>query len=235
MKYYYIVSLGCSKNLVDSETFANILEKAGYQSWDEREPIDLVLVNTCSFIEAALKEGKQVLSELVEMKKVGEIKQLVVTGCLMKRGLEEFQEAFPEVDTWIGLKDFVAMEKWLGLTSQEKYKRTSIDEAYHRYLLISDGCSNHCTYCTIPSIRGEMKSIPIEKLVEEAKELADEGDHHYSELIVIAQDTANYGVDLYGYKALPELLEELINLNKYQWIRVLYMHPDHFETSWLKI
>jgi len=235
MKYYYIVSLGCSKNLVDSETFANILEKAGYQSWDEREPIDLVLVNTCSFIEAALKEGKQVLSELVEMKKVGEIKQLVVTGCLMKRGLEEFQEAFPEVDTWIGLKDFVAMEKWLGLTSQEKYKRTYIDEAYHRYLLISDGCSNHCTYCTIPSIRGEMKSIPIEKLVEEAKELADEGDHHYSELIVIAQDTENYGVDLYGYKALPELLEELINLNKYQWIRVLYMHPDHFETSWLEL
>ena len=235
MKYYYIVSLGCSKNLVDSEIFANILEKAGYQPWDESEPIDLVLVNTCSFIESALKEGEQVLAELVEMKREGKIKKLVVTGCLMNRGLGKFEEAFPEVDSWIGLKDFAAMETWLGLTSQAKYQRTSIDEGYHRYLLISDGCSNHCTYCTIPSIRGEMKSIPIEVLVEEAKEIADEDNKHYSELIVIAQDTANYGVDLYGHKALPELLIELIKLNKYKWIRVLYMHPDHFETSWLEL
>ncbi|HOZ92384.1 MAG TPA: radical SAM protein, partial [Candidatus Syntrophosphaera thermopropionivorans] len=235
MKYYYIVSLGCSKNLVDSEIFANILEKAGYQPWNESEPIDLVLVNTCSFIESALKEGEQVLAELVEMKREGKIKKLVVTGCLMNRGLGKFEEAFPEVDSWIGLKDFAAMETWLGLTSQAKYQRTSIDEGYHRYLLISDGCSNHCTYCTIPSIRGEMKSIPIEVLVEEAKEIADEDNKHYSELIVIAQDTANYGVDLYGHKALPELLIELIKLNKYKWIRVLYMHPDHFETSWLEL
>jgi ribosomal protein S12 methylthiotransferase len=235
MKYYYIVSLGCSKNLVDSEIFATILEKAGYHPWDDNESIDLVLVNTCSFIEPALEELEKVLSELVEMKKEGEIKQLIVTGCLMNRGLEKFRKAYSEVDNWIELKDFATLEEWLGLTPQVKYQRTSIDDVYYRYLRISDGCSNHCTYCTIPSIRGEMKSVPIETLVEEAQELAHEGNKLYSELIVIAQDTSNYGIDLYGHKLLPELLEELINLNVYQWIRVLYMHPDHFETSWLEL
>lgn len=235
MNKYYIESLGCAKNLVDSEIFAAILERAGLESAKYPEEADLVLVNTCSFLEDSLRELDLVLSDLAIFKQEGQFEKLLVTGCLMNRGLDDFRELFPEVDAWIGLKDFSALESWLGLEHSSDMPRLPIHSGFHRYLRISDGCSNHCSYCTIPSIRGNMRSVPIEDLLREAEAIASEGDTQYQELVLIAQDTANYGLDIYGHKALPELLEKLAALPQYRWIRVMYMHPDHFETGWLEL
>jgi len=235
MSKYFIESLGCAKNLVDSEVFAAILERAGYEAADYPEEADLVLVNTCSFLEDSLRELDLVLSDLAILKQEGQFEQLLVTGCLMNRGLEDFAGLFPEVDAWIGLKDFAALERRLRLEPASEYPRTAIQGGFHRYLRVSDGCSNNCSYCAIPSIRGGMSSVPIEALVKEAEALAGEPEDGWRELVVIAQDTANYGLDIYGRKALPELLERLAALPQYRWIRVMYMHPDHFETAWLEL
>ncbi len=235
MSKYYIESLGCAKNLVDSEVFAGILQRAGLEGVQYPEEADLVLVNTCSFLEDSLRELDLVLSELAALKQEGQFHRLLVTGCLMNRGLDDFKNLFPEVDAWIGLKDFATLERWLGLEPDLNRPRIPIQSGFHRYLRISDGCSNNCSYCSIPSIRGQMRSVPIEALVREAEALSSEGEERFRELVVIAQDTANYGLDIYGRKALPELLERLAALPQYRWIRVMYMHPDHFETAWLEL
>ena len=235
MSKYFIESLGCAKNLVDSEVFAAILERAGYEAADYPEEADLVLVNTCSFLVDSLRELDLVLSDLASLKQEGQFDRLLVTGCLMNRGLEDFQSLFPEVDAWIGLKDFAALERWLRLEPVSDLPRTAIQGGFHRYLRISDGCSNNCSYCAIPSIRGSMASVPIEELMREAEALAADPEEGWQELVVIAQDTANYGLDIYGRKALPELLEKLCALPQYSWVRVMYMHPDHFETAWLEL
>ena len=231
MTSFYLESLGCAKNLVDSEAFAAILLRAGLEASETPEEADLVLVNTCSFLVDSLRELDEVLAELAFLKQDGCIEKLVVTGCVMNRGLEEFRGLYPEVDAWIGLKDFAALERWLGLESIGKYPRQPIQSGFHRYLRISDGCSNNCSYCAIPSIRGKMCSVPLEDLVREAEELARIEDSPPLELVLIAQDTANYGMDLYGRQALPELLERLQAIPQYQWIRVMYMHPDHFDSA----
>ena len=235
MTSFYLESLGCAKNLVDSEAFAAILLRAGLEASETPEEADLVLVNTCSFLVDSLRELDEVLAELAFLKQDGCIEKLVVTGCVMNRGLEEFRGLYPEVDAWIGLKDFAALERWLGLESIGKYPRQPIQSGFHRYLRISDGCSNNCSYCAIPSIRGKMCSVPLEDLVREAEELARIEDSPPLELVLIAQDTANYGMDLYGRQALPELLERLQAIPQYQWIRVMYMHPDHFDSGWLPL
>ncbi len=235
MKTYFIESLGCAKNLVDSEAFAFILEEAGWEEAGVPEEADLVLVNTCSFLEEALAELDMVLGDLAFLKQQHLIGKLVVTGCVMNRGLEIFCGLYPEVDEWIGLKDFEAFGKWLGLEGGPSAGRIPLQSGFHRYLRISDGCDNDCSYCAIPSIRGRMRSVPIEELVREAESLAQDGDWQFQELVVIAQDTANYGLDIYGRKALPELLEKLAELPQYRWIRVMYMHPDHFESAWLRL
>lgn len=235
MKSYYIESLGCAKNLVDSEIFASILQRAGYQVTTEPEEADIVLVNTCSFLHDSLRELDFVLAELAELKEENQSGQLLVTGCVMNRGLKEFQDAYPEVDAWIGLKDFSALENRLHLEPAKLHTRVAVGAGYHRYLRISDGCNNHCSYCTIPSIRGDLQSVPIEVLVQEARDLAKDAENPALELIVIAQDTSNYGMDIYGRKALPELLEQLHAIPEYQWIRVMYLHPDHFELDWLAL
>ncbi|MBW6513680.1 MAG: 30S ribosomal protein S12 methylthiotransferase RimO [Candidatus Syntrophosphaera sp.] len=235
MKTYYIESLGCAKNLVDSERFAAILERAGLEAVEIPEEADLVLVNTCSFLRESLRELDLVLSDLVYLKQENLIDKLLVTGCVMNRGQEEFRAVYPEVDAWIGLKDFFALEEWLGLEKAGHPGRTPIQSGYHRYLRISDGCGNNCSYCAIPSIRGDMRSVPIEELVREAETLAGGESDPFLELILIAQDTANYGLDIYGRKALPELLEQLLGIPAYRWIRVMYLHPDHFELGWLSL
>lgn len=235
MKTYFIESLGCAKNLVDSEAFAFILEEAGWEEAGIPEEADLVLVNTCSFLEEALAELDMVLGDLAFLKQEHLIGKLVVTGCVMNRGLETFRDLYPEVDEWIGLKDFDAFSKRLGLKGGSSTSRIPIQNGFHRYLRISDGCDNDCSYCAIPSIRGRMRSVPIEELLKEAELIAAEGDRQFQELVVIAQDTANYGLDIHGRKALPELLERLATLSQYRWIRVMYMHPDHFDPAWLKL
>ena len=235
MKTYYLESLGCAKNLVDSEIFAGILERAGLKQVAEPEDADLVLVNTCSFLEASLQELDLVLCELSEIKQAVPGQKLAVTGCVMNRGLAEFQDLFPEVDQWIGLKDFSALEKWLNLEHRENPGRVTVLGGFHRYLRISDGCGNCCSFCTIPSIRGTLRSVPMEDLVREAESLAADSESPALELIVIAQDTANYGMDIYGRRALPELLEKLHAIPQFRWIRVMYMHPDHFDPAWLPL
>ncbi|PKN80148.1 MAG: 30S ribosomal protein S12 methylthiotransferase RimO [Candidatus Cloacimonetes bacterium HGW-Cloacimonetes-1] len=232
MKTYYLESLGCAKNLVDSEVFAFILEKHGYQQSDEVEGADLVLVNTCAFLQESLREVDEVLSWIADYKKGKSIGKLIVTGCLMNRAGDEFASLFPEVDAWIGLKDFEALDILLSGSAQKDYQRIALDEKPYAYLRISDGCNNHCAYCMIPSIRGELQSVPMEDLISEARILSKRG---IRELIVIAQDTCSYGRDLYGEKKLPELLTRLHEVEGLSWIRVMYLHPDNFETSWLPL
>ncbi len=231
MKTYYIESLGCAKNLVDSEVFAYILESAGYSPAEDIETAELILINSCAFLQSALAEFDQVLCTYVELKK-GALKSLIVSGCVMNRAAGEFQELFPEVDAWIGLKDFDAFRTFLHQTDPGKIQRSPLQEASYAYLRISDGCQNYCSYCMIPSIRGELKSIPIEDLVQEAQALIARG---VQEIILIAQDSCQYGLDIYGKRALPELIEAIHTLEGYRWLRILYLHPDHFQMEWLEL
>ncbi len=235
---YFIESLGCAKNLVDSERFVALLMDYGFQESLEPEGADLVLVNTCAFLQKALGELDDVLGEIIDT--IDERKtKVVVTGCVMNRALDDFLEIFPEVDAWIGLKDFAAFEDYLAAfvkkppeTKQYTGRRVQLDTENYVYLRISDGCDNHCSYCMIPSIRGEMKSESIEDLVSEAKALAESGA---TELVLIAQDSCLYGVDIYGEKALPRLIEALHEIEGFHWIRIMYMHPDHFEFEWTEL
>jgi len=239
MMTYLIISLGCSKNLVDSERFHAILRSYGLQAAEEESEADIYLVNTCAFLNASFAELDDTLCDILSLTK-GRKRKLIVTGCVMNRGLEEFKEMFPEVNVWIGLKDFGAFEKYLlryvlpqgTPTKQLDYSlRKALQEEQFVYLRISDGCENNCSYCMIPSIRGKLVSEPIETLVQEAKQLSKKA----YELVVIAQDSCLYGTDLYGEKALPRLLKALLDNTDFPWIRVMYMHPDHFELSWLEL
>jgi ribosomal protein S12 methylthiotransferase len=235
MKTFYIESLGCAKNLVDSEAFAHILRLAGYKPRLAPDNAHIVLLNTCGFLESAFEEAVEVLLDFVDLKEEGRIRKIIVTGCAFKRFAKELTKEFHEVDHWIGLKDFEAFASILGVDPSRLQGRRAVEEGFHAYLRISDGCGNHCSYCAIPSIRGEMVSVPIEKLVEEAQALANDPLRKPRELIVIAQDTCNYGMDIYGRRALPELLEKLHAIEAFDWIRVMYMHPDHFDPAWLDL
>ncbi len=236
---YYLISLGCAKNLVDSERFHNILRSYGFKAAEDEAQADLYLVNSCAFLCESLGELDDTLCEILSISK-GRKRKVIVTGCVMKRGLEEFKELFPEVNAWIGLKDFAAFEKYLlryvlpkGTLKKtlDYQERVHLQQEQFAYLRISDGCENFCSYCMIPSIRGPLVSQPIETLVEEAKKLQKTA----LELVVIAQDTCMYGTDLYGEKALPKLLGALLENTSFPWIRVMYMHPDHFDTAWLEL
>lgn len=244
MKTCYIESLGCAKNLVDSEHFAAILADAGYQLSFDVLGADIVLINTCAFLQSALAELEEVLETVVELKQSKQIGQIIVSGCVMNRQPEEFIAEYPEVDHWLGLKDFAALSKLLNGKATEA--RAPVQTGFHAYLRISDGCENYCSYCKIPSIRGGLQSKPIEALVEEARALAkraviqtqDFGKSkvkYPQELVLIAQDSCLYGMDIYGRQALPELLEALQEVQGFQWIRLMYLHPDHFLTEWLPL
>jgi len=230
VKTFYIESLGCPKNLVDSETFAYIINRDGNRMTFDAEEADHILINTCAFITAALTELDDILSYYATLKQAGEITGLVVTGCVMNRDADEFIRCYPEVDAWIPLKDFAAFERYLEQPVSNCRHRLPLEHVSHTYLRISDGCDNHCSYCTIPSIRGTMRSIPIPDLYAEALMMAEHGAR---ELILVAQDTCNYGLDIYDRKALPELVARLHDIHQYRWIRVMYMHPDHFERDWI--
>jgi len=236
---YIIESLGCAKNLVDSERFAGILQSQGFKEADDLDEADIIVVNSCAFLNASFAELDNTLSEILSETKRKKTK-IVVTGCVMNRGLELFKEYFPEVNKWVPLKDFEAFSSYLTRyvlpkgTAPAKAltpKRVNLQEGQHVYLRISDGCENNCTYCMIPSIRGKLVSEPIEALVSEAKKLSKRG----RELVLIAQDTCLYGTDLYGEKALPKLIAALHDIPGYDWIRLMYLHPDHFEPEWTEL
>ncbi|MDD5535716.1 MAG: MiaB/RimO family radical SAM methylthiotransferase [Candidatus Cloacimonetes bacterium] len=236
---YYIESLGCAKNLVDSERFAAILNTYGFRETAYVEDADLILVNSCAFLVASFEELDNVLSQIDEIRNRKKSK-LVVSGCVMNRGLKEFQQLFPEVNKWIPLKDFAAFQKYIlryvlpkniAAKKLDLNDRLPLQSGQHVYLRIADGCQNFCSYCMIPYIRGKLVSEPIEALVAEAKAQSYRG----RELVLIAQDSCLYGTDIYGEKALPQLIAALHEIPGYDWIRIMYMHPDHFEPEWTEL
>lgn len=227
-------SLGCSKNLVDAEIMMGILNKKGYKLTGDFEEADVILVNTCGFIESAKQEAINTILEMAEHKENGTCKYLVVMGCLVQRYKKELQKALPEVDLFIEINDYTNYwNKILELLDEEEKPDTINNLCYMdrvistgnktAYLKIAEGCSNRCTYCAIPYIRGPYVSRPMEEVLEEAKKLAVAG---IKELIVIAQDTTRYGEDLYGESKLSDLLNELCKIDGFEWIRFLYAYPE---------
>ncbi len=232
-----MISLGCPKNQVDAERMLAQLDKNGYEIADCYEGVDAVIVNTCGFIDAAKQEAIENILEMAQLKEEGIVKKIIVTGCLAQRYKDEILKEIPEVDAIVGIGangDIVDIIKKTveGETVYEMPENTKLPLVGERllttpehwaYLKIADGCSNRCTYCAIPSIRGDFRSVEFETLVEEAKALAAAGT---KELILIAQDTTNYGMDLYGRLRLPELLDALCEIDGIEWIRMLYCYPD---------
>ena len=233
------VSLGCDKNLVDSEVMLGILAERGYSFTDDEEQADIVVINTCCFINDAKEESIQNILEMAERKKAGRVRALIVTGCLAQRYQKEIREEIPEVDAILGTTaiDRIAdaISETLAGKSYEcfadinevrrayKSGRIVTTGGHFAYLKIAEGCDKHCAYCIIPKIRGSYRSVPMEELVKEAEDLAEGG---VKELILVAQETTIYGVDLYGKKSLPELLHKLCRIDGLRWVRILYCYPE---------
>lgn len=233
-----MISLGCPKNQVDAEHMLALMDAEGWEIVDYVDGCDAVIVNTCGFIDDAKKEAIENILDMVELKKEGVISKIIVTGCLAQRYKDEIVKEIPEVDAVIGIGangDIIKTveEVMSGVDTIEKYppqcelplegQRILTTPHYWAYLKIGEGCSNRCTYCTIPSIRGNMRSRSMENVIDEANQLAESG---VKELILIAQDTTSYGLDLYGELKLPELLNELCKIDSIEWIRLLYCYPD---------
>ena len=231
-------SLGCSKNLMDAEIMTGILKEKGYEFVEEFAEANIIIVNTCGFIRDAKQESIDTIVELSQLKEFGKLKYLIVTGCLAQRYADELLEEIPEIDAIVGTGNFMNISEIIDRLESEKNVTEigniefAFDETLPRYvstpehmayLKIGEGCSNHCTYCIIPKLRGKYRSRKIEDIVEEAKSLASEG---VKELVVIAQDTTRYGEDLYGEAKLAELLEELAGIEGIKWIRIMYSYPE---------
>lgn len=210
------ISLGCSKNLVDTEMMIAHYKDEGYVVVSNPEDADIIVINTCGFIESAKQEAINTILEMAEYKKQN-CKKLVVTGCLVERYMEELKKELPEVDLFIPIKEYSKMFEKLDM-----HNRVITTGENFAYLRIADGCSNYCTYCAIPYIRGPLKSREFEDVIKEAKELREKG---YKEIIIIAQDTGRYGLDLYGEPRFVELLNEIAKID-FKWIRFLYTYPE---------
>lgn len=236
------VSLGCDKNLIDSEIMLGLIDEEGYIITYDDSEADIIIINSCGFIMEANQEAIDKVLEMADYKREGKCKGLIVTGCMAQRYKDEIFEALPEVDAVVGTGDFENIgvvikrllegEKQVKLVTDKEhllnpdnsYKRIITTTGGFSYLKIAEGCDNHCTYCTIPSLRGHYRSRTIESLVKEATILSEKG---VRELILIAQDTSLYGQDLYGRKALPELLRKLSEIQDIKWLRILYCYPEN--------
>lgn len=241
------ISLGCDKNLVDSEVMLGLLDSRGYKIVDDETIADVIVVNTCCFIHDAKEESIQTILEMAEYKKTGSLKALVVTGCLAQRYQQEIIDEIPEVDAVLGTASYdkiaEAIDEALGGHSemyledldrlpQVSSKRLVTTGGHYAYLKIAEGCDKHCTYCIIPKIRGNFRSVPMERLLKEAKELAEGG---VKELILVAQETTVYGQDIYGEKSLHRLLRELCKIDGIQWIRLLYCYPEEIDANLIQV
>ena len=232
-----MVSLGCSKNQVDAEIMLAKIRSAGYELSADSGLCDVVIVNTCGFIESAKTEAIENILEFVTLKKEGQIKAIIVTGCLSERYQEEVAKELPEVDAVVGIGSNADIADIIGRVLKGERvvtfgpkenlpldgRRIISNLPFYAYIKIAEGCDNRCTYCAIPAIRGDFRSRTVENVVSEAKELAANG---VKELIVIAQDITRYGLDIYGERRLPDLLNELCKIDGIQWIRLLYTYPD---------
>lgn len=242
------ISLGCDKNLVDTEKMMGLFRQNGWEFTDDEAEADAVLVNTCCFIGDAKEESVNTILEMAELKNQGNVKALIVTGCMAERYKQEILDEIPEVDAIIGTSSYdeiiEALNRVFGgqgpvscfeeLTRLPKTSagRVVTTGGYYGFLKIAEGCDKRCTYCIIPSLRGPYRSYPMEELVEEAKMLADGG---VKELIVVAQETTLYGVDLYGKKMLPELLRRLAAVSGIQWIRIQYCYPEEITDELIEV
>ena len=235
------ISLGCSKNLINTQQMMALCRAAGHQVTGEPEGADVAVLNTCGFIDAAKSEAIEHILALGELKKAGKLRKLLVCGCLSQRYRADIWQELPEVDGMMGTGSYddivTAVERvaagekpeYFGDISAttEEGDRLTTGASYTAYLKIAEGCDNFCAFCIIPYLRGRYRSRPMENILAEAKTLADAG---VQELIVIAQDIGPYGKDLYGEKKLPELLKELCKL-PFHWVRLHYLYPDHFDDA----
>lgn len=246
MKILFI-SLGCDKNLVDSEVMLGLLRENQYEITDDEQEADVIVINTCCFINDAKEESITTILEMAELKKSGKLKALIVTGCLAQRYKDEIRKEIPEVDAILGTNSYEdicnAVEEALKGKVMEEFKdldylplvdakRINTTGGYFSYLKIAEGCDKHCTYCIIPEIRGDYRSVPMEKLVKEATQLAENG---VEELILVAQETTMYGKDIYGEKKLPVLLKKLCEISGIKWIRILYCYPEEITDELIQV
>lgn len=234
----YLISLGCDKNLVDSEHMLSLLIEAGHEIVQDETEAEGVIVNTCCFINDAKQESINTILELSKLKQEGKIKAIFVTGCLAQRYAKEIHEEIPEVDVLLGTTSFADIVeavadyeaghpsdrfRSIDYLPKMNIKRESFSGTPFAYLKIAEGCNKHCTYCIIPKLRGAYRSVPMEELLREAGELAESG---IKELILVAQETSCYGIDIYGKKILPELLKKIAEIEGIEWIRILYVYPE---------
>ena len=241
------VSLGCDKNLVDTEVMLGLLASRGHQMVDSEEIADVIVINTCCFIHDAKEESIQTILEMAEYKKAGSCKALIVTGCLAQRYKQEIIDEIEEVDAVLGTTSYDKIveaidEALAGHTSVEmtdidalplvESKRLVTTGGHFAYLKIAGGCDKHCTYCIIPKIRGNFRSVPIERLLKEAEDLVAQG---VKEIILVAQETTLYGKDLYGEKSLHKLLRELCKISGLRWIRILYCYPEEITDELIQV
>ena len=233
------VSLGCDKNLVDTENMLGILKNKGFEFTDDEWEADIIAINTCCFIGDAKQESINTILEMAEHKKDAKCKVLVVAGCLAHRYQDEIIKEIPEVDAFVGTSSYDKIADMINSVLEEKGISNFVEDAnrmpmveadrivttpgYYEYLKIAEGCDKHCTYCVIPKVRGNFRSFPIEYLVNQTKKLVEGG---VKEIILVAQETTLYGVDLYGKKSLPKLLHELGLIEGLEWIRILYCYPE---------
>ena len=222
-----IITLGCSKNTVDSERLMRQLNANNFELVDSSDDADSVIINTCGFIDAAKEESINTILQAVELKKQGKLKKVIVAGCLSERYMDDLLKEIPEVDKYFGTEDYEGVVKEFGgdLKYELLGERIVSTPKHYVYLKISEGCDNPCSFCAIPLMRGGHKSKPIEDLLKEAESLAAKGA---KELIIIGQDTTDYGKDIYGKRNLAELLNKLSEINGIEWIKLLYAYPSHF-------
>jgi ribosomal protein S12 methylthiotransferase len=241
------VSLGCDKNLVDSEVMLNLLQKAGFALISDESEAEVLVVNTCCFIQDAKEESIENILEMAEYKNTGNCKALIVTGCMAERYKEEILSEIPEVDGIVGTTGYASIvevieevlsgkkiQKFSDINAKvgEEYQRILSTAGYFAYLKIAEGCDNKCTYCIIPQLRGRYRSRSIESIIKEAKALVKQG---VKELILVAQDTTRYGIDLYGKKSLPQLLKELCKIEDLKWLRLLYCYPEEITDELIEV
>ena len=246
MKILFI-SLGCDKNLVDTEVMLGLLASRGYEMTDDETEADIIVINTCCFIHDAKEESIQNILEMAEYKKEGKVKALIVTGCLAERYRQEILDEIPEVDEVLGTTAYDRIQDAVdaALAGEHSVMLADIDAlplpdtkrlvttgGHFAYLKIAEGCDKHCTYCIIPKIRGNYRSVPMERLIREAEELAAQG---VKELILVAQETTLYGKDLYGEKSLHRLVRELCRISGLQWIRILYCYPEEITDELIQV
>ena len=246
MKILFI-SLGCDKNLVDTEVMLGMLASRGYEMTNDEQEADIIVINTCCFIHDAKEESIQNILDMAEYKKNGSAKALIVTGCMAERYRQEILDEIPEVDEVLGTTayDRILDAVDAALAGQHEVMTANLDAlplpetkrlvttgGHFAYLKIAEGCDKHCTYCIIPKIRGNFRSVPMERLLKEAQDLAEQG---VKELILVAQETTLYGKDLYGEKSLPKLLRELCKISGIRWIRILYCYPEEITDELIQV